>query len=159
MISVELGYLITKVNLFFLAALFVFGYKKERLNTSEIIIFVCVAVNYNFSQLLLETTDFYTFYLYFAAKALLVIVISLIIHLAMRVEHSNYTQLAYALLLTKFVLYMIVYRVRVVIYDSDKHIMWLINSQSMLVLFCDFLIIIVLFLKVSKWKLPYMRYS
>jgi hypothetical protein len=54
---------------------------------------------------------------------------------------------------------MIIYRVRIVLYDSDENIMWLINTQSALVLTADFLILTVLSQKAFKWNLRYMRYS
>jgi hypothetical protein len=139
--------------------LFVYGIKKNRLDSTEIIIYACVGISYHFAQTLLEMTSFYTFYLYFAACCIAVIASSLFFHVILRVDHSKSVYFVYGLLFFKFFMYMLLYRVRVIVYSSDESIMWLINTQSFLVLLSDFLIVLILALRVSKWKLRFMQFA
>jgi len=158
-ITVELGYLIVKIILAVLAVLFIYGIKKNRLDKTEIIIYACVGISYHFAQALLEMTSFYTYYLYFAACCMAVVASSLFFHVILRVEHSKSVYFVYGLLFFKFFMYMLLYRVRVIVYSSDESIMWLINTQSFLVLLSDFLIVLILALRVSKWKLRFMQFA
>jgi hypothetical protein len=159
MIGIETGYLMIKVYLIILAVLLLFGIKKNKVDKTEIIIYSCIAINCNFIQTLFESTDFYTYYLYFAANCMLVVVCSLLVHVLWRINHSKAAYSVYGLFMFKTLLYLILYRVRVVLYDTDEPIMWLINGQSFLILLCDFFVLLILALRVSKWKLRYIHFS
>jgi hypothetical protein len=159
MISVEDAYLITKINVILLLIILTYGVKTESIKLTEGIILSCMIVGIFVGHYILQNSGFYVFYLYGAANSLAIVAISVLVHNEMKTEHSNSVYIIYALLLFKFLSHMLLYRVRVVIYESDATIMWLINGHSFVVLFCDFLIVLVLVTQVSKWKLRYMHFS
>ncbi len=142
-----------------LAVILIFGTKFRTIRKTEVIILSCLVVGGVTGHYILQNSDFYGFYLYAAANNLVVVAVSAFVHAEKRVEHSRVALMIYGLLLFKFLLHMVLYRVRVITYDSDEPIMWLINGQSSLVLLCDFLILLFLAIKVSKWKLRYMHFS
>jgi len=155
MISVELGFLIIKINIAILMVIFIYGLKVKRLGKSEAIVMATMLVSIVTSQVIVQDADFYTFYLSFASSCLAIIATSIFLHVALQEVNSKYTYYVYGALLVKFLSHMILHRVRTQIYTFDEPIMWLIQSHSVLVLVCDFFIVIVMFLKVSKWKLRY----
>jgi len=153
MISVELGFLIIKINTIILMAIFIYGVKVKRLDKSEMIIMATMLVSIVTSQIIVQDSDFYTFYLSFASSCLAIVATSIFLHVVLQEVNSKYTYCVYGLFLVKFLSHMLLHRVRTQIYTSDEPIMWLIQSHSVLVLACDFFIVVVLLLKVSKWKL------
>jgi hypothetical protein len=155
MISVELGFLIIKINTVILMAIFIYGVKVKRLDKSEMIIMATMLVSIVTSQIIVQDSGFYTFYLSFASSCLAIVGTSIFLHVVLQEVNSKYTYFVYGLFLVKFLSHMLLHRVRTQIYTSDEPIMWLIQSHSALVFTCDFFIVVVLFLKVSKWKLRY----
>jgi hypothetical protein len=159
LITLENAYVINKINVMILSIILIYGVKFKSIKKTELIVLPCLILGMFSGYYILENSDFYSFYLNAALNSLLIVAVSVFIHNELRVEHSRAVYLIYGLLLFDVLLYMIVYRVRVIIYDSDEPIMWLINAQSFFILTCDFLIISILVIKVSKWKLPFMRFS
>jgi len=143
-INLELGYFIAKFYLAGYFFCFLLSYKNKQKNLSNLIITSIALVNCIFNQYLKEALDFYTFYLGAAFQILILLLISLIIHLYFRIKHKKSTLVVYGLYLLIAISLMVIHRVRVVIFDSDEHILWLINAHSVLTLTLYFLSICVL---------------
>jgi len=158
-ISVEQAFLIAKFNIIILAVILIYIFKTDSLKTSEFKVVCSLIFGVFVGYYILQNASFYDFYLYAAASNLFIVGVSILAHNFMKAEKSKTVYLIYGLLFFKFLLHMLLYRVRVIIYDSDEPIMWLINGQSFAILFCDLLIVLVLALQVSKWKLRYMQFS
>jgi hypothetical protein len=160
MINLELGYFIAKFYLAGYFVCFLFSYRNKHINQSNLIIATIALVNCLFNQYLKEALDFYTFYLGAAFQVLILLLISLIIHRYFRIRHEKTTLLIYGLYILIAISFMIIHRVRVVIFDSDENIMWLINTHSVFTLTLYFLSICVLaYGGIIKWKLPFGRLS
>jgi len=159
-INLELGYFIAKFYLagYFLCFFLSFNNKYD--NKSNLIITTVALINCIFNQYLKEILDFYTFYLGAAFQLLTLLLISIIIHLFFKVKHEKSTVFVYGLYIFIVISYLIIHRVRVVMFDSDEHIMWLINGQSIFTLTLYFLSICV-FIYGSKtlWKSQFGRLS
>ena len=77
MISVELGFLIIKINTAILMVIFTYGLKVKRLGKSETIVMATMLVSIVTSQIIVQDSDFYTFYLSFASSCLGIVAISI----------------------------------------------------------------------------------
>ena len=159
MLSVEDGFIITKINLVFLVLIWLVGAKLNSLRNSEMLFLAPLLLGAFVGRFISENSGFYTFYLYFAANNLLIVTIALFLHVWFRRNHEKVVFLLYGLLLTKFISHMILYRVRTQIYTSDEPIMWLINFQSMLVVSFDLIVLLVLVFRLFKWNLYSIRFS
>jgi len=159
-ISLELGYFIAKFYLAGYFLCFILSYKNKNRNLSNLIITTIALVNCIFNQYLKEALDFYTFYLGAAFQVLVLLLISLILHLYFRIKHEKSTILVYGLYILIAISFMVIHRVRVVVFDSDEHILWLINAQSAFTLILYFLSICALVYG-SKilWKSQFGRLS
>jgi len=159
MITTEEAYLINKVYVLIYSVILIYGVKAKTIEKTEMILLPCLMVGTFSIYYILQHSSFQDFYLYDALNCLSIVVVSLFVHNERRVNHSKSVYFIYGLLLFKFLMYMVIYRVRVIIYDTDAPIMWLINTQSVLILLCDSLIVLILSLQVSKWKLRFMQFS
>lgn len=160
MISLELGYFIAKFYMMGYFLCFLLSYRNRRSNKSNLIITTVALVNCIFNQYLKEALDFYTYYLGAAFQVLILLFISLIIHLYFRIKHEKTTLFVYGFYILIAISLMIIHRVRVVVFDSDENILWLINTQSAFTLTLYLLSIFVLaYGGLIKWKLPFGRLS
>lgn len=158
MINLELAHFIAKFYMcaYFICFLLSFINKdnnKSNLILASIALFFCVI-----DQYLKMSLDFYYFYLGEAAGSLFCILLSLTIHLLLKVNHERTTLIVYSFYFLISIGYLVLHRVRVVIYDTDEPIMWLINSQSVFNLSLYFLSICVFAYGTKiKWNLYFGR--
>jgi len=153
MISLELSYFIAKFYLLAYFVFFIISFLNKENNKSNFIIVSLVLINCIIGQYVKELLGFYTFYLGATLQCLVVIALSLFLHLFFKVKHEKTTYIIYLFYFFIALSFLILHRVRVVIYDSDESILWLINTQSVFTLLLYFLSIIVLaFGCKNKWK-------
>jgi hypothetical protein len=160
MISLDLGHFIAKFYLVGYFICFLISYSNKDNNKSNLIIVTYALVFCLFNQYIKSVLDFYTYYLGCAFSCLVCLVFSLITHLIMKIKHAKTTIYVYVIHLLIALSYLVIHRVRVVLFDSDEHILWLINSQSGFTLSLYFFSICVLFYG-SKilWKSQFGRLS
>jgi hypothetical protein len=159
-ISLELGYFIAKFYVVAYFLCFLFSYQNKLNNQSNLIITTTALISCVFNQYLRETLGFYMFYLGAAFQVLFSLLISLIIHLYFKIKHEKTTVFVYWIYVLIAMSFMILHRVRVVIYDNDEPILWLINLQSAFTLSLYFLSICLFLLGCNiKWKSQFGRLS
>jgi hypothetical protein len=160
MIDLELGHFIAKFYLLAYFVVFIFSFINAPNNKSNLIIITLALVFCIFNQYLKFTVDFYNYYLTCAAFALLLILISLAAHFYLKIKHPKTTLFVYASYLSIAASYLIMHRVRIVIFDNDDSIMWLINGQSTFTNTFYFLNILVFFYGTKiKWNSYFGRLS
>lgn len=157
MITLDVSFVLIKVYTIILVSIFIYGFRQKKLETTELIISATMIFSVVGSQITTQDADFYTFYLSFAATCLAIVSASIFLHVIWQEVHSKATYFIYGLFLVKFLSHMLLHRVRTQVYETDEPIMWLISGHSALVITCDVLMVTVLFLRVSKWKLHFMR--
>jgi hypothetical protein len=143
MISLGLAHFIAKFYLFTYFVVFVFSFINRDENKSNLIILslaLCYCIFGQFSKMFLS---FYTYYLGAAFGCLVSITISLFTHLFFKLKHEKSTLFIYGCYFLIAISYLVIHRVRVVIYDTDESIMWFINLQSIFTLTLYFLSICV----------------
>jgi hypothetical protein len=143
LISLELGHHIAKVYLIGYCIVFVLSYLNKDNNKSNLIITSLALFGCIFNQYLKENLSFYIFYLGAALQLLALIFISVFTHLFFKIKHEQTSIFIYFLYVLMAISYMVLHRVRVVMYDTDEPILWLINSQSIFTLTLYFLSICV----------------
>jgi len=160
MINLELAHFIAKFYLFSYFICFLISFSNKHNNKSNFIAITFALVFSLLNQYIKQTLDFYTFYLGSAAGCLIYVLFSLITHLVMKIKHVRTTVIIYVLYILISLSYLIIHKVRVVIFDSDEHILWVINAQSIFTL-AVYLINICLFAYGSKilWKSQFGRLS
>jgi hypothetical protein len=160
MIDLELAHFISKFYLFLFFICFVLSFINKNNNKSNLIIISFFLIHCLIGQTSKMSFGFYTYYLVSAFSCLMVIIFSLLLHLYLRVEHKFLTVINYIFLILISMSYLIIHRVRVVIFDTDEPILWLINTHSALNLVLYF-ISICFFLYGSniKWKSQFGRLS
>jgi len=159
-ISLELGHFIAKFYLIGYFLCFLLSYRNRYNNKSNLIIVTLALASCAFNQHLRENLGFYTFYLGAACQVLITLSVSLGIHLYFKIKHERTTLLVYLLYILISISFMVIHRVRVVIFDTDESILWLINSQSAFTLSLYFLsICLFLYGTNIKWKSQFGRLS
>jgi hypothetical protein len=154
MIDLELGHFIAKFYLFAYFLVFVVSFFNKDNNKSNLIIVGFALCRCIFGQSSKMMFDFYTYYLGAAFGCLFCIVLSLLTHLFFKVKHSKSTLVVYGFYFLIAISYLVIHRVRVVIYDTDAPITWLINLQSVFTLTLYFLSICVFAYGTKiRWKL------
>jgi hypothetical protein len=143
MIDLELSHFIAKFYLFAYFLVFTVSFFNTDNNKSNLIIVGFALCRCIFGQSSKMLFDFYTFYLGAAFECLLCIGLSLVVHLFFKVKHEKSTLFIYGCYFLIAISYLVIHRVRVVIYDIDEPIMWLINLQSIFTLTLYFLSICV----------------
>ena len=137
---------------------FILSFLNKDNNKSNLIIASLALVGCIFSQYLKESLSFYVFYLGAALQFLVLVLISVFTHLFLKIKHERTTITVYILYILMVISYMVLHRVRVVMYEADEPIMWLINSQSIFTLTLYFLSICVFGYGCKiKWKLQFGR--
>lgn len=160
MISLELGHFIAKFYLLSYFLIFIFSFVNRDNNKSNLIIVGFALCRCIFGQSSKMMFDFYTYYLGAAFGCLLCIVLSLLTHLFFKVKHAKSTLVIYGLYFLISISFLVIHRVRVVIFDTDESIIWLINSQSVFTLTLYFLSICVFAYGTRiKWNLYFGRLS
>jgi hypothetical protein len=158
LIRLDLGHQIAKLYLIGYCIVFVLSYLNKDNNKSNLIIASLALFGCIFNQYLKETLSFYIFYLGSALQLLVLILISVSTHLFFKIKHKKTTITVYILYILMVISYMVLHRVRVVMYDTDEPILWLINSQSGFTLSLYFLSICVFAYGCKiKWKLQFGR--
>lgn len=153
MIDFELAHFIAKFYLFAYFLAFVLSFFNVTNNKSNLIIITLALVFCVFNQYLKSAVDFYNYYLTSTFFALLFILLSLASHFYLKIRHSKTTLFVYVSYLFLAVSYLIMHRIRVVIFDKDDSIIWLINSHSALVNILYFINILLFFYGTKiKWK-------
>ena len=143
MINHELGHFIATFYLFGYFFIFILSFINRNNNKSNLIV-VALALSFCiFNQYLKISLGFYSYYLGAAACSIFAIFFSLAIHLFLQVKHEKSTVVIYGLYFLIAISYLVIHRVRVVIFDTDEPIMWFINSQSAFTLTLYFLSICV----------------
>lgn len=137
-INLELAYLITKFYLVALSICFVFNFININKNKSNFIVVTFALLHCFINQYVKTSYDFYTFYLGFAFECLVFILLSVAAHLYFKIRHVKTSVIIYVIYLLIALSYLILHRVRVVIYSTDDPILWFINSQSVFVLILYF---------------------
>lgn len=159
MISLDLGHYIAKFYLVGYFIVFALSFLNKDNNKSNLIIVSLALVGCIFSQYIKESLSFYLFYLGAALQFLVLILISVFTHLFFKIKHEKTTITVYVLYILMVISYMVLHRVRVVMYSTDEPIMWLINSQSVFTLTLYFLSICVFAYGCKiKWKLRFVRF-
>lgn len=154
MIEHELGHLIAKFYLVGYLICFIFSYLNKNNNKSNLIIITFAFVFCIFNQFIKTEFGFYTFYLGAAFGLLACISSSLVFHFLTGVRHRKPTLIVYFIYISMAVSYLLLHRIRVVIYDTDEPILWLINAQSVFTLTLYFFTICIFFYGCRvKWKL------
>ncbi|NQZ24512.1 MAG: hypothetical protein HRT53_21005 [Colwellia sp.] len=158
MISHELGHFIAKFYLVGYLVCFIFSFLNKFNNKSNLIIITLAFVFCVFNQFLKVKLGFYTFYLGAALGLSVCVFLSVTFHFFTKVLHKKTTLVVYSFYISMAISYLILHRVRVVIYDSDEPISWLINAQSVFTLTLYFFsIVIFLYGCKVKWKLQFGR--
>lgn len=154
MIDLEYSYLITKFNIVAYFVCLIFLIRPPNVSYSLSIICVFSIIHLFTGQYVKEYFGFSEFYLAAALEPLALILTCVITHLFLKVLHTKVSFYIYILYLLMSVSYLIIHRVRVVIYDSDEPIMWFITSHSILINSIYF-VVFCLFIYGSKvkWKL------
>jgi hypothetical protein len=143
LISLELGHHIAKLYLIGYSIVFVLSFLNKESNKSNLIIVSLALIGCIFSQYIKESLSFYVFYLGAALQFLVLILVSVFTHLFFKIKHEQTSIVVYFLYVLMALSYMVLHHVRVVIYDTDEPILWLINSQSIFTLTLYFLSICV----------------
>ncbi len=160
MITLELAHTIAKFYLVAYVFCFLFSYRNRRNNKSNFIVILVAIASFLFNQYLKEEGDFYTFYLLAAAAAMNVILTSVGLHLFFTIKHSRSTLWIYLIYFLIAISYMIIHRVRVVVYESDEPILWFINAHSAFTLSLYILSICIFIYGCNiKWKVQFGRLS
>ena len=160
MINLDLAYFIAKFYMCAYLVCFILSFLNKDNNKSNLIIVALALVFCIFNQYLKSSLGFYFFYLGGAAGSLFCILLSLITHLALKVKHEKSTLFIYGFYFLIAISYLVIHRVRVVIYDTDEPIMLLINLQSVFTLTLYFLSICVFAYGTRiRWNLYYGRLS
>lgn len=134
MIDLELAHFIAKFYVALCFFCFVVSFSNRGCNKSNLIVVSFALIHCVVGQSSKMAFDFYTYYLASACFCILVIACSLLTHVYLRVKHEVITVVIYSLFILISISYLIIHRVRVVIYDTDEPILWLINSQSVFTL-------------------------
>jgi hypothetical protein len=134
MINLELAYFIAKFYMFAYLFCFILSFLNKENNKSNLTIVALALVFCMFDQYLKSSLGFYQFYLGSAAAPLFCILFSLTAHLIIKIKHVRTTLLIYGIYFLIAISYLVIHRVRVVIYDTDAPIIWLINAQSVFTL-------------------------
>jgi len=138
--------------------IFILSFLNKDNNKSNLIIASLALLGCIFSQYLKESLSFYIFYLGAALQFLVLVLISVFTHLFFKIKHEQTSVIVYILYILMAISYMVLHRIRVVMYDTDEPILWLINSQSVLTLTLYFLSICVFAYGCKiKWKLQFGR--
>jgi len=157
-ITFELGFFIDKFYLVGYSLVFIVSYLNQKNNQSNLIIISLTLIHCLFTMFLRGETSFYTFYLWAAFTLSSVILLSIIIHLFFQIKHQKTTVKVYYLYILSSIGYLIIHRVRVVIYDTDDPIFWLMNLQSGYNITLSFLAICLFVYGCNiKWKSQYGR--
>ncbi|PKH86232.1 hypothetical protein [Colwellia sp. Bg11-28] len=143
MIPLEFAHFIAKFYICAYLVCFILSFLNKENNKSNLIVVALALVFCIFNQYLKSSLGFYFFYLAGAAGCILCVFLSLIIHLALKIKHEKSTLFVYGFYFLIAISYLVIHRVRVVIYDTDESIMWLINLQSVFTLTLYFLSICV----------------
>jgi len=160
MIDLELAHFISKFYLFLFFICFVLSFINKSRNKSNLIIISFFLIHCLIGQTSKMSFGFYTYYLASAFLCLTVIILSLFLHLYLRIKHEFVTVLNYILLILISMSYLIIHRVRVVIFETDEPILWLINAHSAFTLLLYFLsICFFLYGSNIKWKSQFGRLS
>lgn len=160
MIDLELSHFIAKFYLLAYFVVFIFSFVNRDNNKSNLIIVGLALCRCIFGQSSKMLFDFYTYYLGAAFGCLLCIVLSLLAHLFFKIKHEKSTLFIYGLYFLIAISFLVIHRVRVVIYDTDEPIMWLINIQSVFTLTLYFLSICVFAYGTRiRWNLYFGRLS
>lgn len=160
MITLELAHTIAKFYLVAYVICFVLSYTNVKENKSNLIIISVALASFIFNQYLKEEGDFYTFYLLAATAAMNVILTTIALHTFFTVKHSRSTLWIYLIYFLIAISYMIIHRVRVVIYESDEPILWFINAHSAFTLSLYILSICIFIYGCNiKWKVRFGRLS
>ena len=134
MINLELAYFIAKFYLVGLCICFVLSLLNLHNNKSNFIVVTFALLHCFIDQFIKTSLDFYTFYLGAAFECLVFILLSVAAHLYLKIKHAKSSVIVYIIYLLIALSYLILHRVRVVIYSTDEPILWLINMQSVFVL-------------------------
>jgi len=132
-ITLELGFIIDHYYFVGYLLVFILSYSNKNNNKSNLIIISLVMIHCIFHMYLRDEPDFYTYYLWSAFKRCLMIFLSIIIHLHFHIKHQQTTVYAYYLYIMCSFGYMMIHRVRVVIYDTDEPILWLMNLNLVII--------------------------
>lgn len=160
MISLELAHFIAKfyVLLFFIC--FLVSFSNKGFNKSNLIIVSFALIHSILGQSGKVAFDFYTYYLACACFCIFVIASSMLTHIYLRIKHEAVTVIIYSLYIFICISYLIIHRVRVIVYDTDEPILWLINSQSVFTLGLYFISISLLLYGCNiQWKSQFGRLS
>ncbi|KGJ86854.1 hypothetical protein [Colwellia psychrerythraea] len=160
MINHELGHFIATFYLFAYFLVFILSFMNRNNNKSNLIVVALALSLCIFNQYLKISLGFYFYYLGAAACTLFCILFSLAAHLFLKVKHEISTLFIYGFYFLISISYLVIHRVRVVIFDTDEPIMWLINSQSAfsLTLYLLSICVFVYGTKI-KWKWHFGRLS
>jgi hypothetical protein len=143
MIDLELAHFIAKIYICAYLVFFILSFLNKENNKSNLIVVSLALIFSIFNQYLKLSLGFYFYYLGCAAVCLFAVFLSLIIHLFFKVKHEKSTLFIYGCYFLISISYLVIHRVRVVIYDIDEPIMWFINLQSIFTLTLYFLSICV----------------
>jgi len=143
MIDLELGHFFAKFYMFAYFLVFIVSFFNKDNNKSNLIIVGFALCRCIFGQSSKMLFDFYTYYLGAAFGCLACIVLSLIAHLFFKVRHAKTTLYVYGLYFLIAISFLVIHRVRVVMYDTDEPIILFINLQSVFTLTLYFLSICV----------------
>jgi hypothetical protein len=160
MINLELAHFIAKFFMIFYFVCFLLSLANKHNNKSNFIAITFALIFSVLNQYIKQTQGFYTFYLVSAVSCLFYVLLSLITHLLIKIKHVKTTVYIYFFYILIALSYLGLHRVRVIIFDSDEHILWVINTQSVFTLILYFLCICV-FVYGSKilWKSQFGRLS
>lgn len=139
MIDLELAHFVAKFYLIGLSLCFICSYINRRKNKSNLIAVTFSLFHCIIDQFSKVKFDFYTFYLGAAFGCLVFILITVLVHVHLCIKHVKTTVIIYVIYFLIAISFLILHRIRVVIYSSDEPIMWLINLQSVFILTLYFL--------------------
>ena len=158
-INLELSHFIAKFYLVALSICFVFSFININKNKSNFIVVTFAFLHCFIDQFIIINLGFYTFYLWAAFECLVFILLSAAAHLYFKIIHVKTSVIIYVIYLLIALSYLILHRVRVVIYSTDDPILWFINSQSVFVLILYFFSnCIVVYGSRIKWNSVFGRY-
>jgi hypothetical protein len=158
MISLESAHSIAKLYLIGYFIFFIASYLNQENNKSNLIIVSLALVNCLCSLYLTEHASFTTYYLWSSLQQLVVILFCVFIHLYFTIKHEKTTLTVYFFYIVISISFLLIHRIRVVIYDSDEPILWLINAHSVFTLSLYFMSICVFSYGCKiEWKLQFRR--
>ncbi len=160
MINLEIAHFIAKFYMCAYLVCFILSFLNKKNNKSNLILVTIALVFCIFNQYLKTSLGFYFFYLGEAASSLFCVLLSLIVHLFFRVKHEKPTLYIYSFYFLIAISYLVIHRIRVVIYDTDEPILWLISLQSGFTLTLYFLSVCVFIYGIKiKWNCYFGRLS